>query len=285
MTRSVLRAEDVLAIADVSTDETKKIRSDDLVLAALENLPDGTLEGSVIDWDSVPENSIDGSTIKDRSIEGVKLVLDTVTPLELQDDLPGTIIVNGGIDTAQLADGAVETSKIDTAAVTTDKIADLAVTDAKINDVNGSKLVDQSVDASKFDPGAFGGGLTVDGTPQVVHTNNVTPSSANGTVYDEHGHVTGSTPILSSELPSPLPPSLAQSASPLRVVSTSTVVVRSRTKTPSPLERLRASATTRTVISVLSTPAAKSQQQTYLSLVTPQRNSARFTSQFKNIYR
>ena len=201
MTRSVLRAEDVLAIADVSTDETKKIRSDDLVLAALENLPDGTLEGSVIDWDSVPENSIDGSTIKDRSIEGVKLVLDTVTPLELQDDLPGTIIVNGGIDTAQLADGAVETSKIDTAAVTTDKIADLAVTDAKINDVNGSKLVDQSVDASKFDPGAFGGGLTVDGTPQVVHTNNVTPSSANGTVYDEHGHVTGSTPILSSELP------------------------------------------------------------------------------------
>jgi hypothetical protein len=200
MSRTQLRAEDVLAIADVSTDETKKITSEDLVLAGLENLPEGALEGNIIDWDSVPENSIDGSSIKDRSIEGVKLVLDTVTPAELQDNLPGTIIVNEGIDTAQLADGAVTEPKIDNGAVTTDKIADGAVTDAKITTVNGSKLVDGSVDGSKFDPNSFGGGIELENNV-VVHVNDVTAGSANGTVYDEHGHVTGSTPILSTELP------------------------------------------------------------------------------------
>ena len=70
-----LAAADVLAIVDVSLQETKKIRSDHLVAAAVNALPPGSIEGDAIDWDSATDGSIDGSKIANRSIQKEKLVL------------------------------------------------------------------------------------------------------------------------------------------------------------------------------------------------------------------
>ena len=62
---------DVLAVADVSAAETKKLKVADAIAASIGGLPG---------------NSIDGSVIIDNSIEGAKLEEDSVTTRELAPD-------------------------------------------------------------------------------------------------------------------------------------------------------------------------------------------------------
>ena len=80
---------DVLAVADVSTTETKKITLADVVESGIGSVADG-------------------------SIPGKKLIPGSVTSLEIAD---------GGIEAVDLADNAVTTPKINDGAVTPDKIA------------------------------------------------------------------------------------------------------------------------------------------------------------------
>ena len=86
---------DVLAVADVSAAETKKVKIADAVAAALASgVPDGSIPGSKIEPDSITSN-------------------------ELAPDSVGA---------SELADNAVDTDAIQDGAVTTDKLADGAVT-------------------------------------------------------------------------------------------------------------------------------------------------------------
>ena len=54
---------DVLAVADVSTSETKKIKLADVVTAGLGSVTDGSLNGSVI-----IDNSISGAKLEENSV-------------------------------------------------------------------------------------------------------------------------------------------------------------------------------------------------------------------------
>jgi len=241
LSQSGLRGEDVLAIADVSQVETKKIRADALVAGAIGTLPPGVLDPDAIDWDGLTDGTIDGSKIKpctydlcngdvstgtiqngavttgkladgavtadktdfaENSINGNVIIHDTIGEDELEPDLPGSILEDGAIDTPQLANGAVETNKINSNAVTTGKLADGAVTDAKVSDVGGDKIIDATITADKFDPDAFGGGITVNATPQVVHENDLgAAGSQNGISFDRHGHIIGTQSLSSTDLP------------------------------------------------------------------------------------
>ena len=277
-----LQADDVLPIADISAVETKKVRADDLVVAALERVPDGTVDPNKLNWSILNSDSISGDDLADESIADEKLIANTltarviapnaigaseladasvdtaaiqigavdngalgtnsvddrviqdggvsnanlanasvtvnklslndddlpgsviadntITPEELEPNLPGTILVDSAINTAKIADLSVTSSKIVDSAVTTSKVADAAITDAKIVGLDGAKINAATVGPSKFTNDAFNRGINNNGT-NVGITNSVVPSTTSGISYNTQGLVTGSVPLVGPDLP------------------------------------------------------------------------------------
>ena len=212
-----LQADDVLAIADVSMVETKKIRSDDLVTAGLNRLPDGSIDPNKIDWDGFTTpvvlppgsvttteladgsvttekiadgavtaakiNSVNGSAIADRSITAEKIALDAVgRGLDIDAD-------NIGIANSVIA-GQRNGIEWDAQGLITGNSAlvagDLpAATDTQIGGV--------SVPASS--------GLSVSATGALDHASSIAAGGISGFTYDEHGHITSATALVSTDLP------------------------------------------------------------------------------------
>ena len=277
-----ISSDDVLAIADISAVETKKVKADDLVTGALERTPDGSIDPNKLNWSILDSDSISGDDLADGSIADEKLIANTltarsiapnaigsselaydavdwqnikdkavnnaalgdnsvdsrviktgsvstdnlanasvtanklslnnddlpgsviadntITPEELEHNLPGTILVDSAINTAKIADLSVTSSKIVDSAVTTSKVADAAITDAKIVDLDGAKINAATVGPSKFTNDAFNRGIDNNGT-NVGITNSVIPSTTSGISYNTQGLVTGSVPLVGPDLP------------------------------------------------------------------------------------
>ena len=179
--------------------------------AALQN---GSVTAAKLASDSVSSSNIINGTIQtgdlsneliteDKlatdSVSTPKLQNDAVTPDKLQNNLPASILATGSITSLYLADEACTTAKIDDSAITTEKLASSSVTDLKILNVDGSKLVPDSVEASKFDPAAFSDGIVLDGT--VRHSNQITAATASGISWDAQGHIIGSVDLDADDMP------------------------------------------------------------------------------------
>lgn len=141
---SLQPAVDVLAVADVSAAETKKITAKDLVDTALPTVPDGT---------------IPGSKIEENTITSKELAPDSVTDVELADNAVDTAAIqNDAVTTEKLADGSVTSDKLAADSVTADKIADGAVGGAQIADrsIPAIKLEANTLTAAEIAPNAIG---------------------------------------------------------------------------------------------------------------------------------
>ena len=175
---------DVLALADISAAETKKIKVGDLVAAGLAG--------------GVPDGSIPGSKIEPDSITSTELAPDSVTDVELADNAVDTgAIQDGAVTTEKLADGSVTTDKLADDSVTTDKIADGAVGGAQIADrsIPAIKLVQNTLTADEIAPNAIGASELADNavdtpaladnavsTPKLQDASVTEPKLANGAV-------------------------------------------------------------------------------------------------------
>ena len=94
---------------------------------------DGSITG-----DKLSPDAISDAAIADRSLDGVKLKLDTVTADELAPDCVGE---------SELADNSVDTAAVIDGALTTPKYRDGSVTDDKLSTgINGQKLDNGSVE-------------------------------------------------------------------------------------------------------------------------------------------
>ena len=125
-------ATDLLAIADVSASETKKVTAQSLVSQGI---------------GQVPEGSVDGGLIIDGTLSGSKLEENSITDRELAPNSVNTIhVVDGAITNDKLAGG-----------ISNDKLA---------AGIDGNKLLDSSVPASKLIGGIssdqLDGGITGD---------------------------------------------------------------------------------------------------------------------------
>ena len=99
LTQAQLRPDDVLPIADVSLVETKKVRADDLVVAGINTLPDGSLDPDILDWSLLTDGKLPGSVIEDRSIAAIKLQVNSLTADEIAANAIGsTELANGAVD-------------------------------------------------------------------------------------------------------------------------------------------------------------------------------------------
>ena len=219
--------EDVLAIVDVSASETKKVKATSIVVAAIDDLPAGS-----IDWDKIddtnfvlPADSVGEVHLQDGAVSQDKISDGAVTDSKIA-AVDGSKITDGtvtdaklaaGIDGAKLTDGTVSDSKISSlngsklvAGTVTDdalasginggKISDGTVdNDALASGIDGAKLTNGSTPVSKLDPAGFSDGIELDGT--VKHTNEIVASTANGITFDAQGHITATGAIQATELP------------------------------------------------------------------------------------
>ena len=159
-----IQATDVLALADLSATETKKVTVKDLVAAAVALLDSGdipaakvatpfatdavataTIQNLAVTAGKIANGTITATQIANTTITGGKLVNDTVT---------ATQIAANAIGSSELADDAVDTAAIANLAVNNAKIADTTISYQKLNlasgDIHGSKLTSASVTSAQL---------------------------------------------------------------------------------------------------------------------------------------
>ena len=167
---------DVLAVADVSAAETKKITLGAAVAAAL--------------TDGVPDGSIPGSKIANDSITATQLAANSVGASELADDsVDAAAIQSGAVGTDKLENLAVTTAKIASGAVTADKLANAAVGLDQIADrsIAAIKIEQNTLTADEIAPNAIGASELADNAVDTLALADdavTTPKLQNASVTD-----------------------------------------------------------------------------------------------------
>ena len=217
LTKAQLRAEDVLAIADVSLVETKKIRSDDLVSAGLDRLADGSINPNKIDWDgfttpiTLPPGSVTTTELADESVTTEKIADGAVTAAKIS-AVNGSAIVDRSITAEKVALDAVGRGldiDADNIGIANSVIAgqrngivwnaqglitnDVALAAGDLPAATDTQIGGVSVPASS--------GLSVSPTGALDHSSSIAAGGVSGLTYDEHGHITGATALVGSDLP------------------------------------------------------------------------------------
>lgn len=153
---------DVLAVADVSTSETKKIKISDVVTSGISYVSDGSIPGNKIEPDSITSvelapGAVGETELADGSVTTVKLANQAVTAEKIQDEtITAQQLAVDSVGADELADRAVDTPAIRDGAVTTPKLADGAVTNEKVADdgINGDKIADGSITQEELADGS-----------------------------------------------------------------------------------------------------------------------------------
>jgi hypothetical protein len=167
---------DVLAVADVSAAETKKLKVVDAIASSAGSLP--------------PE-SINGDVIINGTIGSLKLEEDCITTRELA---PSACYTENYLDKSvtepKLADGSVGTNQLIDGSVTGDKLSPDAISDAAIADrsLDGIKLKLNTLTQDELGPDCVGVSELADNsvdTPAIIDGVLTTPKYQNASVTDE----------------------------------------------------------------------------------------------------
>jgi hypothetical protein len=159
LSKAQLQADDVLAIADISAVETKKVKADDLVAGALERTPDGSINPNKLNWSILNSDSISGDDLADGSIADEKLIANTLTARAIAPNAIGASeLADASVDTAALQVGAV-----DNGALGTNSVDDRVI---KSGGVSNDNLAGGSVTLNKLslNDGELNGSLITDGS-------------------------------------------------------------------------------------------------------------------------
>ena len=163
-----IQPSDVLALADLSASETKKVTVKDLVNAVVTDsgtsfLAAGAIPGSKIG--TLGTNAVVTASITDLNVTAAKIANNTITATQIAANAIGTSeLADNAVDTGALAANSVTTAKITDLNITTDKLASNAVTTVKITDssvtfaklnlsdgdIPGAKLTSASVTATQI---------------------------------------------------------------------------------------------------------------------------------------
>ena len=206
LTDTQIVAADVLAVADVSATETRKITALDQAKATVRFIPDGT----------IPYTKIDPSTIDipDGSVTTDDLADESVTHEKLADN---------AVETNNILDGSVTGPKIDPAAFNRgiDSTAGLigitnsvfasshaGITYNEQGLITGTTALVPVADlplATSTVPGVVSvpldGGLSVSGLGAISIGNNISPDTKAKITYDKHGIVIAGSNLEAADLP------------------------------------------------------------------------------------
>ena len=150
-------AVDVLAVADVSAAETKKITLGAAVAAGLAGgVPDGSISGDKIESDSISgdrllENSITSRELAPDSVGTVHVIDGAITNAKLAAEISGDKLQDGSVGHGQIGPREIEGRyHIQLQSVTADEIANntIGADQISINAIGSSELADGAVDTS-----------------------------------------------------------------------------------------------------------------------------------------
>lgn len=184
---AAVAAADLVAVADISANETRKVTVPDLAQAGIRLMPDGTIDGS-----KITNNSITAQQLGQHSVNGGptgEIALDTITADNIAPDAIGS---------SELADGAVDTASLQDKAVTGDKVADNTLDSSHIIEggITTDALADKSVTYEKtaFEDGDIPGAKITDDsiTSQQLATNSVTADELADLSVDNAAIIPGS---------------------------------------------------------------------------------------------
>ena len=177
---------DLLAIVDVSADETKKVTAADLIEASVDFLSSAAIPIAKVD----------------------------TTGLTLPTDSVGTSqISTGAVDTDELAAGSVTNAKLAAGSLTADKFGNQSANVVLAGPIGGSAAAPtfralDPADIPIATTTALGGvivptsgGLAIDGSGNVSISNSVTPGSFGWIDHDADGLITASRALLGSDVP------------------------------------------------------------------------------------
>ena len=212
-----LAASDLVAVADLSASETKKLTSKELIQDGILLIDDGTIPGGKLVVDSVT-----GDQLAPNSVTDSELADNAVDTAAIQDSAVTDAKIASGVDGAKLTNDTVTASKIPTASLdrgldkTSGAIghtnAVTAGTSAGISfDAQGHVTGTTALVASDLPIAtatAIGGvsiptnsGLSVSGTGAVTHGTTLTAGSISGITFSETGHITATRAIEGGDLP------------------------------------------------------------------------------------
>ena len=212
-----LSATDLLAVADVSASETKKLTSKDLIQYGVAIIDDGSINGSKLATSSVNAaqlgaNSVGSSELADDAVDTAAIANLAVTSAKIA----------SGVDGAKLSDGTVTAAKIATASLDRglDKVSGAighanSVTAGTFNgitfDTQGHITATTAIGASSLPvattttagivsvPSASG--LNVSGVGALSHTSSISGATISGITFNNSGHITAATALVAADLP------------------------------------------------------------------------------------
>lgn len=177
---------DLLAIVDVSADETKKVTAGDLITASVDFLATG----------AIPIAKVDTT--------GISLAADSVGSSQIS---------TGAVGSDELATGSVTNVKLAAGSLTADKFGSQSANVVLAGPIGGAAATPtfRALDAADIPIAtttALGGvivptsgGLAVDGAGNVTINNSVTPASRGWIDHDADGLITASRALLGSDVP------------------------------------------------------------------------------------
>ena len=127
-----IQATDVLALADLSATETKKVTVKDLIAAGAALIDSGDIPAAKV---ATPfaANAVETATIQNLAVTAAKIANSTITATQIANTtITAAKIVDNTLTATQIAANAITDSELANSAVDTDAIANLAVTNAKI---------------------------------------------------------------------------------------------------------------------------------------------------------
>lgn len=177
---------DLLAIVDVSADETKKVTAGDLITASVDFLTSG----------AIPIAKVDTT--------GITLPADSVGSSQIS---------TGAVDSDELATGSVTNAKLAAGSLTADKFGNQSANVFLAGPIGGAAAAPtfRALDAADIPIATTtvlggvivptSGGLAVDGSGNVSIANAVTPGSFGWIDHDADGLITASRALLGSDVP------------------------------------------------------------------------------------
>ena len=193
---------DVLAVADISANETRKVTVSDLTVAGLRYVPEGTISG-----DKLVDDTVDGGKLKPNSVTGGpngEIALDTITADNIATSAVGADeLADLSVDTSAVVDRSITGPKVALKAIDTEHLADSSIGSQQLgpNAVETDAIKDGAVTGPKLDPAAFDRGLDLK-AGKVGITNAPGAGTQAGITWDDQGLITGATdPIPSEDLP------------------------------------------------------------------------------------